>query len=94
MLIIAGELRVAAEERDRYVADCVSVVRAARAAAGCLEFAITADTATADRIRIYERWETDEQLLAFRGAGPDAGQQAAILDAHVRKYRISATEDP
>ena len=94
MLIIAGELRVASEERDRYVADCITVVQAARAAPGCLDFAITADTASADRIQIYERWETDEQLRAFRGSGPDSGQQAAILDAHVRKYRISSTEDP
>lgn len=94
MLIIAGELRVAPEDRQRFVDECVAVVEAARAAPGCLDFAITADTASADRIQIYERWATDEELLTFRGAGPDQGQQAAILDAHVRKYRISSTEDP
>lgn len=69
-------------------------MRAAREAPGCLDFAITADTASADRIQIYQRWSTNEELLAFRSAGPAAGQQAAILDAHVRKYRISSTEDP
>lgn len=94
MLIIAGELRVAPEDRQRYVDECVAVVQAAREAPGCLDFAITADTASADRIQVYERWSTDAELLAFRGTGPASDQQAAIPDALVRKYRISSTEDP
>jgi hypothetical protein len=43
---------------------------------------------------VYERWESDAHLERFRGSGPDAGQTAQIRDAQVRKYRISATEDP
>lgn len=94
MLIIAGHLQVDPADRDRYVADCASVVTQARGAAGCLDFALTADTLDRGRVNVFERWESDEALAGFRGSGPDAGISGRILGAEVRKYRISATEDP
>jgi quinol monooxygenase YgiN len=94
MLVIAGHLVVDPTDRDRYVADCASVVDAARRAPGCLDFALTADTLDPARVNVFERWETDEELATFRGAGPDTGTAARILDADVRKYRISAVEAP
>jgi len=90
MLIIAGHLMVDRNQRERHVADCVSVVEAALGAPGCLDFSITADTVDPARIRIYERWESEEELLAFRGSGPSDGQQAAILGADVRRYGVSS----
>jgi quinol monooxygenase YgiN len=94
MLIVAGHLIVDPATRDAYVAECVRVVELARSAPGCLDFAVTADTADPARVNVYERWESEEQLLAFRGAGPDAGQQAAILGADVKCYTISAVGEP
>lgn len=94
MLIIAGHLVVSPSERDAYVAECVTTVEAARAAPGCLDFSITADITDLARIRIYERWEGEEQLLAFRGAGPSDDQQAAIVDADVKRYAISSVGEP
>jgi quinol monooxygenase YgiN len=94
MLVIAGHLVVEPADRDRYVADCTAVVEAARRAPGCLDFTIAADPLDAARVNVYERWETDEELAGFRGSGPDAGTAARILDADVRKYRISAVESP
>jgi quinol monooxygenase YgiN len=94
MLIIAGHLVVSPTDRDAYVADCVTVVEAARAAPGCVDFSITADSVDAARICIYERWEDEEQLLAFRGSGPSDSQQAAILDADVKRYGISSVGEP
>ena len=43
MVIVAGHINVEPQERESYVAGCVSVVEQARGAAGCLDFAITAD---------------------------------------------------
>ena len=94
MLVIAGHLVVDPTDRDRYVTDCASVVDAARRAPGCLDFALTADTLDPARVNVFERWETDEELATFRGAGPDTGTAARIIDADVRKYRISAVEAP
>jgi quinol monooxygenase YgiN len=92
VLIIAGWLRVDPEARDRYLDGCVAVVTQARNASGCLDFALTADLLDPARINVYERWESDEQLHAFRGAGPDSEQNEQVRDAEVLKYRISATE--
>ena len=94
MLIIAGHIRVGAEERDGYVAECEEVVRAARAADGCLDFSITADTLEPDRIDIFERWESEAELMAFRGSGPSSDQQAQIVAAEVKRYEISGVTDP
>ena len=90
MLIIAGHLIVHPDERDAYVADCRPVVEAAHASPGCLAFSITADTVDPSRIVIFERWESEDDLLAFRGSGPSGEQQAQILDADVQRYTISA----
>ena len=94
MLIVAGHLIVAPQERDAYLASCTEAVEAARAAAGCLDFTITADLLDPARICIYERWEGEDELLAFRGSGPTEDQQATILDADVKRYTISAVGDP
>ena len=93
VLIIAGHLIVDRATRDNYVADCLKAVEAARAAPGCLDFSITADSVDPARIRIFERWDNVEDLLAFRGSGPTDDQQTAILDADVKRYEISSVGD-
>jgi quinol monooxygenase YgiN len=92
LLIIAGWLEVDPDGRDRYLTDCVQVVTLARQAPGCLDFSLTADLLDPGRINVYERWDSDEQLAAFRGSGPDSGQTEQIRDAEVLKYRVSGTE--
>lgn len=94
MIIIAGHLVISADARDAYVVSCIPVVEAAREAAGCLDFSITAETVDTTRVRIYKRWHNEEQLLAFRGSGPNEGQQAAIVDADVKRYVISSVGEP
>ncbi|SEF32957.1 Quinol monooxygenase YgiN [Amycolatopsis pretoriensis] len=94
MIIIAGWLAVAPEERNAYLDGCAEAVRLAREAPGCLEYALGADLLDPGRITVYERWESDEDLERFRGSGPSDEQSAQILDASVARYRISAVEAP
>jgi quinol monooxygenase YgiN len=94
MLIIAGYLVVHAEDRDAFVAEGVKAVSTARGAPGCLDFSLTADTLDPQRVNIFERWETEEELLAFRGSGPDSGTAARILDADVKRYVIASVGAP
>jgi quinol monooxygenase YgiN len=94
MLIIAGYLEVSPTERDSYVQDCVTAVRMALAAPGCLDYSITADSEDPSRVRVFERWEDEEGLLAFRGSGPSDDQQAAIVAADVKRYGVSFVGDP
>ena len=96
MIIVAGHLIVAAHERETYLA-CVHAVNAlARKSEGCLDFVQVADPVEDDRIVIFERWEDDATLLAFRSSGaPDEPQATPrILGAEVKKYRIAAVEAP
>ncbi len=88
MIIVAGHLRVDADDREDYVATCRDVVAAARAAGGCLDFAITADPLDADRVNIFERWESPEALERFRGDGPDVALGERIRAADVREYEV------
>ena len=92
MIIVAGWIAVDAEARAAYLDGCRAVLEQARAAGGCLDFALSADPLEPGRINVYERWESDEDLERFRGAGPSDEQSAQIRDASVARYRISAVE--
>jgi quinol monooxygenase YgiN len=97
MLIIAGELRVRPGDRDRYLAAVAPVAPMAREAPGCLDFVQAADPVDPDRINVYERWESDESLLAFRsqaGPGPDDVEIPPLVSADVRKYRMASVKLP
>ncbi len=89
MVIVAGHLVVDPEQRESYLAGCVSVVEQARRAAGCLDFAITADLVDPGRIDIFERWESQAAVEAFRGSGPSDEQGAAMLAASVAEYDVA-----
>ena len=43
MVIVAGHIVVEPQQRESYLAGCVSVVKQARLAPGCLDFAIHRD---------------------------------------------------
>jgi quinol monooxygenase YgiN len=89
MVIVAGHVTVEPQERDSYLAGCVSVVEQARRAAGCLDFAIAADLVDSGRVNIFERWESQAAVEAFRGSGPSDEQGAAMLSASVAEYDIA-----
>ena len=67
----------------------MSVVEQARGAAGCLDFAITADLIDSGRVNIFERWESQAAVETFRSSGPSDKQSAAMLSASVAEYDIA-----
>lgn len=89
MVIVAGRIEVAAEDRETYLTGCVAVVEQARQAPGCLDFSISADLVEPGRITIFERWESQEAVEAFRGNGPGDEQSAAMLSASVAEYDVA-----
>ena len=89
MIIVAGHITVDPDQRESYLAGCVSVVEQARRATGCLDFAVTADLLDAGRINIFERWESQAAVDAFRGSGPGDDQSAAMRSASVAEYDIA-----
>ncbi|MGW1137659.1 putative quinol monooxygenase [Streptomyces zhihengii] len=89
MVIVAGHVVVDPGQRDAYVADCAGVVEQARRAAGCLDFCIGPDLLDAGRVNIFERWESQAAVEAFRGDGPGDSQGAALLAASVAEYDVA-----
>jgi len=92
MLIVAGYLVVDPSQRDSYLEGCRAVVRQARKAPGCLDFAISADVIEPDRIDIFERWESRIALDEFRGSGPSDEQQGQIVSASVCEYDVGSEQ--
>ena len=89
-IVVAGHLIVDPAGRTTYLADCEEGVRQARLAAGCLDFAISADLLDSGRINILERWESRAAVDTFRGSGPSDDQQTAIVSASVVEYDVAA----
>jgi quinol monooxygenase YgiN len=93
MVIVAGHVTVEPQQREAYLASSVSVVERARGAAGCLDCAITADLIDPGRVNIFERWESQAAVEAYRGGGgpsPSEEQAAAMLSASVAEYDVVA----
>jgi quinol monooxygenase YgiN len=88
MVIVAGHITVKPKQRESYLAGCMSVVEQARRAAGCLDFAITADLIDPGRVNLFERWESQAAVETFRSA-PRNKQAAAMLSASVAEYDIA-----
>jgi quinol monooxygenase YgiN len=93
MLIIAGNLTVDPPDRATFLAANGDVVEQARRAPGCLDFVQAADPIDPSRINIFERWDDEEHLLAFRGAGQPSSTSPPIVSASVKRYLIAAIEE-
>ena len=89
MVIVAGHLTVEPHQRESYLAGCAVVVEQARRAAGCLDFAITADLLDPGRVNIFERWESQAAVDTFRSGGPSDDQTATMLSGSVAEYDVA-----
>jgi quinol monooxygenase YgiN len=88
-IIVARHITVKPKQRESYLAGCMSVVEQARRAAGCLDFAITADLIDPGRVNLFERWESQAAVETFRSSGPSNKQGAATLSVSVAEYDIA-----
>jgi quinol monooxygenase YgiN len=88
VVIVAGHIVVDPSRRDDYLSGCVDVVRQARRTPGCLDFSISADVIDPGRVNVFERWESQAAVEAFRGDGPSDEQGAAIVSAEVAEYDV------
>ena len=89
MVIVAGHLTVDPGRRESYPAGCVDVVEQAGRMPGCHDFFVSANPVDPARGVIFERWESQEAVQAFRGSGPSDEQTAAIGDASVAEYEVA-----
>ena len=88
MLIIAGHLDLDPTQRSAYVAAHADLVARARAAEDCLDLAISADPVVAARVNLFERWESEDHLTAWREVADPPQLDVTYLDGDVQKYSI------
>ena len=91
MIIVSGRIYVTRGQRDAFLASSRDAVIGARRAAGCRDFVVAADPVEPDRVNVYEEWDSDAQLEAFRGAGPGTELISVIERAEVLRHRVASS---
>jgi quinol monooxygenase YgiN len=91
MVIVSGRIYLAEGRRDAFVESSLEAVKLARVAPGCRDFAVAADPLEPDRVNVYEVWDSEDELEAFRGAGPGDDLSADIVSADVQRHQIASS---
>ncbi|WP_354697674.1 hypothetical protein DSM112329_03311 [Paraconexibacter sp. AEG42_29] len=94
MLIIAGTLTLEPGRREAFLTAAHDTIAQARQAQGCLDFVLSADPLAADRVYVFERWESPRELLAFRGDGPSEDDMSVVVAGDVARYEIASVGPP
>lgn len=64
---------------------------AARSAPGCRDFVVAADPIEPNRVNVYEEWDSEAELEAFRGTGPGPELTKIIKRADVARHRVASS---
>ena len=91
MIIVSGRIYVLPDARQDFLKSSAEAVVLARRSPGCRDFIVAADLIEPDRVNVYEEWESEEALLAFRGEGPDQDLSSSIVRADVSRHVVSST---
>jgi hypothetical protein len=88
MIIVSGRIYVVPHKRSEFIERSLTDVQAARKTEGCTDFVVAADPVEADRVNVYEEWQNEETLQAFRGDGPGEDLSILIRRADVKRYAV------
>ena len=91
MIIVEGRIYVRPGARLDFLTSSLEAVVRARKARGCRDFVVAADPIESDRVNVYEEWESEAALLAFRGAGPDERLTSSIVRADVARHLVASS---
>lgn len=89
MIIVSGKLYIQPGQREPFIDQSATAVKEARQTVGCRDFVVAADPIEANRVNVYEEWESVEALLAFRGDGPGDDLSSMITKAAVHEYEAA-----
>lgn len=78
VVIVSGKIYVRMGTREEFLASSAEAILQARKAPGCRDFVVAADPIESDRVNVYEEWDSEERLLAFRGSGPDESLNSVL----------------
>ena len=95
MVIVAGWMDVAEEERDAFLASRLEAMLKTRDEPGCLEYVFSPDPINPRRVRLFELWGSRADLdvhLGVMRARPAPAQTIAVIERSVEVYETSAAE--
>jgi quinol monooxygenase YgiN len=83
LIIVTGNYEVAADQRDRFMSSKSDQVAKTRGEKGCIEYAFSADAERPGLVRLFELWESMDDLNAhlqgLRSApSPAQGSEPAV----------------
>jgi len=88
-IIVAGKIYVASGSRAEFIKRSLESVRQARKAAGCIDFAVSADLVESDRVNVFEIWTSKQALHEFRGSGHDDKLSQFIVRVEIGEYLVT-----
>lgn len=91
MIIVSGRIYVSSGRREAFLASSSSAMVAARHAPGCRDFVVAADPIEPNRVNVYEEWDSESELEAFRGAGPGPELTRVIERTEVSRHRVASS---
>jgi quinol monooxygenase YgiN len=93
-VIVAGWIIVDPKRRDDVVASFEHLVARARKAPGCLDFVMGADPVDAARINLFEFWQSQKDLNAWRRVARSPKPVTRVLRTEVQKHIIQKSGSP
>ena len=94
-LIIAGTIDAEPSELDDLMPHLIEMMVATHAEPGCIDYSFTRDELVPGRVRLFEKWQSDEALAAHFASAHMAAFQAAAsgfseIGRELAKYEISS----
>ena len=91
MIIVSGRILVPPERREAFLAASREAMVQARRTKGCRDFVVAADPLEPGRVNVHEEWESEAELEAFRGNGPEPDPAVDILHADVARHHVASS---
>jgi quinol monooxygenase YgiN len=93
-VIVAGWCTVDPKKRDEAVESFKHLVLRARRAPGCLDLSITADPVDSNRVNIFELWQSEGDLKAWRAVAKHPKKITPLLRMEIQKHVIERSGPP
>ena len=91
MVIVSGRIFVPPERREAFLAASRKAMVQARGAPGCRDFVVAADPLEPGRVNVHEEWDSEAELEAFRGDGPESDLAGDIVRADVARHHVASS---
>lgn len=88
-IIVAGQLTIKSGLREAFINGSSEAVIQARSLPACEDFAVSPDPIDANRVNIFEKWQSKAALEQFRNSGTDNSIFASVLAFAVQEYEIN-----